>query len=99
MEYNWHTHCPVHGARWEMGPRGHWHAIEQTGLCERTPTLTPLLRDRLRNAAWNLGWNKKDLNEWLKAERGGTFSALNTDAKIAAAAALEMVGKPAPVGS
>ena len=93
---DWKQTCPVHGMRWELGPRGHWHGTVPNGMCERTPTLTPMLRDRLRNAAWDKGWNKKDLNEWLKAETGRTFSALNTDGKIDAAVALETIGLLTP---
>ena len=88
---NWKVLCPLHLKAWNDGARGHWHPMPDASDCRRSPVLMPMLRDRLRNTAWDKGWNKKDLNEWLKAERGGTFSALNTDAKIDAAVALETI--------
>lgn len=95
----WKLVCPVHGKPWMEGLRGHWHAMRGEADCKRSALLVPMLRSGLRDLAWERGWNKKQLNEWLKAERGGTFSALNTDAKIEAVEAMALLPQHRGTGS
>lgn len=80
---DWKDICPVHDQAWQSSDRGHWHPLKPTGTCERTPVLTPLIKERIAVAASILQWDQKQTNEFCKQETGKTWSALNTDGHLA----------------
>ena len=88
--------CPKHGIAWTQqskdGPYGRSHSQKDssTGWCN----LRDVMRARLKISQDQLGWEEKQVNEWLKGTYSSTWGTLKDESRIDACFLLEMQASP-----
>lgn len=94
----WLVTCPVHNVKWfkrgNMPEHGH-RKDNDTEWCNRSRTLKPMIDEQLKEIVAD-SWEKKDVDSFLKANFGGTWSTLSPKVQLDA---IEQLKTTPPPGS
>jgi len=86
--------CPTHKIAWFKSEKMREPAHKSDdGWCNQSAVLKPILDEMLKEVASD-SWTQVEVNEFLKANHGGTWSSLSPRVKLAAVTALKSTPPP-----